>query len=235
VAGPDEFSVSPPAGIARGVDYARAPEISVNRIDHAEWVDELRPGAVGRERALARLHALLVRAARAEAGRRGRRLGIAGPELDDLAHEAAGDALLAILAKLDQFRGESRFVTWAYKFVVLEVAQRTTRHAWRRAAPLREPADWEQLPDRFGFAPGEALQWRELFAELRRGVEHDLTAHQRRVFEAIVLHQVPLDVLVDELGSTRGAIYKTLFDARRKLRARLAANGYMDDLGTLRA
>ena len=57
-------------------------------------------------------------------------------------------------------------------------------------------------------------------------MEAELTARQRRVFVAIVLHDVPLDALVIELASTRNAIYKTLFDARRKLRAALAANGY---------
>jgi RNA polymerase sigma-70 factor, ECF subfamily len=47
------------------------------------------------------------------------------------------------------------------------------------------------------------------------------------VFVAIVLNGVPLDALTVELASNRNAIYKTLFDARRKLRAALAANGYM--------
>ena len=203
----------------------------MNRIDNADWAADLAPDAANRDHAVARLHALLLRAARAEAGRRGRRLGIAGAELDDLAHEAAADALLAILAKLNQFRGESRFVTWAYKFVVLEVAHKTTRHAWRRAAPHGEVDDWESLPDRFGFSPREAVEWREMLVELRRGVQEDLTAHQRRVFEAIVLREVPLDVLMEQLGSSRGAIYKALFDARRKRRARLVAKGYMEDIG----
>ena len=199
-------------------------------VDQADWVVQLARGAADREQAMTRLHEVLLRAARKEAGRRGPRLGIGGPELDDLAAEAAGDALLAILGKLDQFRGESRFLTWAYKFVVLEVAHKTTRHAWRRTAPLWEEDAWRALPDRFGFSPSEVVERREVLVELRRGVQ-ELTAHQRRVFEAIVLHGVPLDVLVEQLDSSRGAVYKTLFDARRKLRARLVANGYMDDLG----
>lgn len=181
---------------------------------------------------MARLHELLLRAARAEARRRGPRLGIAGPELDDLGAEAAGDALLAILAKLEQFRGESRFLTWAYKFVVLEVAHKTTRHAWRRSAPLWDEDAWRALPDRFGFSPSEVVERREVLAELHEGVQKELTDHQRRVFTAIVLQGVPLDVLVEQLDSSRGAVYKTLFDARRKLRARLVAKGYMDDLGS---
>jgi len=203
-------------------------------LSSADWVAELRPAARDRERAIGELYVLLLRAARAEAARRGPRLGIAGAELDDLAHQAAGDAAVAVLAKLDQFRGESRFETWAYKFAILEVAQKTTRHAWLRAAPRGNGDDWEALPDRFGFSPSEASEWREMFSELRRAVQEELTAHQRRVFEAIVLQDVPLDVLVVQLQSSRGAIYKTLFDARRKLRAALVAKGYMNGVGSER-
>ena len=64
---------------------------------------------------------------------------------------------------------------------------------------------------------------------MRRAVDDKLTARQRAVFVAIVVNEVPLDTLVLELASSRNAIYKTLFDARRKLRAALAANGYIGD------
>jgi RNA polymerase sigma-70 factor (ECF subfamily) len=197
--------------------------------ESAEWLAALEGFGSVREAALARLHALLLRAAHAEAARRASGLGVGGRELDDLGQQAADDALLAIVGKLGQFRGESRFTTWAYKFVVLEVASKLTRHAWRRAAPGRVEEDWDLLPDRFGFGPAEAADWGELFALLRRAVEEDLTPRQRRIFVAIALNGVPLDVLVQELGSNRGAIYKSLFDARRMLRARLVANGYMND------
>jgi RNA polymerase sigma-70 factor (ECF subfamily) len=72
----------------------------------------------------------LLRAARREAARRGPRAQITGPELEDLACQAAGDALLAITRKAGQFRGESRFTTWAYKFVVFEVSAKIGRHFW---------------------------------------------------------------------------------------------------------
>jgi RNA polymerase sigma-70 factor (ECF subfamily) len=58
-------------------------------------------------------------------------------------------------------------------------------------------------------------------------VDDELTPRQRQVFVAIVLNDVPLDALALELASNRNAIYKMLFDARRKLRAALAANGYL--------
>ncbi|HET9966770.1 MAG TPA: sigma-70 family RNA polymerase sigma factor, partial [Streptosporangiaceae bacterium] len=182
-----------------------------------------------REAALARLHEMLVRIARGEVGRRAPRLRLAGPELDDLAYQAAADALIAITGKLGQFRGESRFTTWAYKFVVFEVSAKVGRHFWLRPEVPLDAGDWDRLPARFGFGPAQEAEWRDLLAALRRAVDEELTARQRRIFVAIVLNGVPLDALVIELASSRNAIYKTLFDARRKLRAALAANGYVGD------
>jgi RNA polymerase sigma-70 factor (ECF subfamily) len=182
---------------------------------------------LAREQALARLHELLLRAARAELGRRAWRHPITGPELDDMAYQSADDALLAITAKLGQFRGESRFTTWAYKFVVLEVSSKLGRHFWQRPAVALDAADWERLPDRFGTSPADHAERRDLIAAVRHAVEEQLTDRQRRVFIAIVVDGIPLDALVVQLGSSRNAIYKTMFDARRKLRAALAANGYL--------
>ena len=176
---------------------------------------------------MGRLHALLVRIARGEAARRGPRLAITGPELDDLAYQAAADALLAITSKLGQFRGESRFTTWAYKFVIFEVSAKIGRHFWRHPAVPLDAEDWDRLPARFGADPAHEAEWGDLFAALRRAVDTELTPRQREIFVAIVLNEVPLDTLVIHLGSSRNAIYKMLFDARRKLRVALAANGYL--------
>jgi RNA polymerase sigma-70 factor (ECF subfamily) len=195
--------------------------------ESAEWVGALAGAGRRREAGLARLHELLVRIARGEAARRGPRLAITGPELDDLAYQAAADALVAITGKLGQFRGESRFTTWAYKFVIFEVSAKLGRHFWRHPAVRLDAEDWEQLPARFGADPAHQAEWGDLFAALRRAVDSELTPRQREVFVAIVLNDVPLDTLVIHLGSSRNAIYQVLFDARRKLRAALAANGYL--------
>lgn len=195
--------------------------------DSARWVAALAPGAPGRDAAITRLHELLLRVARSELRRRRSRWGIDGPELEDLAHHAASDALLALLAKLEQFRGESRFTTWAYRFVVLEVSMKLGRHFWRTAgAHENADEDWELVPDRIGMSPHARAEWHDLVGELARAVDEDLTPHQRRVFGAIVLRGTPLDALVAELHTTRGAIYKAMFDARRKLREALVASGY---------
>jgi RNA polymerase sigma-70 factor (ECF subfamily) len=153
----------------------------------------------------------------------------------DVAHQAAADAMVAITAKLSQFRGESRFTTWAYKFVIFEVSTKIGRHFWRNRTVAMDAEDWSQLPERFGLDPAHDLEWRDLVESLHRAVDEVLTDRQRQIFVAIVLNAVPLDVLVLELGSNRNAIYKTLFDARRKLRTALVAKGMMDTESSERA
>ena len=197
--------------------------------ESAEWVAALADTGPRRDEALARLHEMLVRFALSEVRRRGRRQRITGPELDDLAYQAAADALLAITKRSAEFRGESRFTTWAYKFVVFNVSAKIGRHFWQSSRVSLEAEEWDRLPGRFGFDPAQEAEWRDLLGALRRVVDEELTPRQRRVFVAIVLNDVPLDTLVIELASNRNAIYKTLFDARRKLRAALVTNGYLPD------
>ena len=189
------------------------------------WIAALQGPAPAQ--ALAELHALLLRAARFELGRRSASLThVAAGELDDLAMQAAADAMVAVLAKLDSFRGESRFTTWAYKFALLEAGVKARRRAWQgREIPLEDDA-WAVLADD-GPSAHQVLQDSETLRALRVAVERSLTEHQRAVFVALALNEVPIDVLAERRGTTRGALYKTLHDARRKLRAALA-----DDAGT---
>ena len=197
--------------------------------DSGQWVRVLSGTGPQREAGLARLHELLLRIARAEVQRRSGKLRITGPEVDDLAYQAAADALLAIDLKIGQFRGESRFTTWAYKFVIFEVSAKIGRHFWAHPAVSMDAEDWDRLPGRLGPDPARETELRELADAVRRAVDEHLTPRQRKVFVAIVVNGVPMDALVAELGSTRNAIYKTMWDARRKLRSALAANGYLDD------
>jgi RNA polymerase sigma-70 factor, ECF subfamily len=197
--------------------------------ESADWVRSLSGTGAERHVALERLHEMLLRAALREARRRGARSRVTGPELDDLAHQAASDAMVAILGKLSTFRGESRFTTWAYRFAVLEVSSKLGRHYWRNPTVALDSEEWDQLPDRLGLDPGVRAEAAELVAAVRRAVDGLLTAHQRRVFVAIVVNGVPLDALVARLEVSRNAIYKVVFDARRKIRAALAADGYLDE------
>lgn len=198
-------------------------------MDSSSWLTALRGSGTKRNAALARLHEMLLRVATREAHRRGPATRIGGQELDDLAHQAANDAMVSLLAKLDTFRGESLFTTWAYRFVVLEVSSKLGRHFWRRPTVSLDAEDWERLPAWSAIDPLAQAQQRELITAVRRAVDETLTDHQRRLFVAIVVNGVPLDAMVSQSGSNRGAIYKTVFDARRKIRSFLTTNGYLDE------
>ena len=214
VAGPPSVS-SVTFSSARGLDA-----------DSRRWLEQLAATGRVRDDAVARLHALLLRAARFEVSRR--RLALAhlrGGDHDDLAQQAADDALVAVLAKLADFRGDSRFTTWAYKFALYEAAVKLRRRAWQdRELPL-EPDSWSLIAAA-GSSPSEYAADNELLAAVQTAITDALSAHQREVLVAITLNGVPIDVLAQRLNTTRGALYKTLHDARKKLRRQLTTNGY---------
>jgi RNA polymerase sigma-70 factor (ECF subfamily) len=193
------------------------------------WIEELQATGVERARALDRLHDLLLRAVRAEAHcRRHLYPEIAGVELDDLCRQAADDAVVAVTAKLDGYRGTSRFTTWAYAFAIFEVSVKLRRHAWRRGRipTADDDTTWDRLAERAGTAEA-GIESAELLRALRRAITEELTARQRQVFVAVALNDVEIDVVADQLSSTRGAIYKVLHDARTKLRRRLEREGHL--------
>jgi RNA polymerase sigma-70 factor (ECF subfamily) len=186
-----------------------------------EWLRCLRGHSREHDDAVARLHGLLLRAARFECARRRPTLPhLRGDDLDDIANQAADDALVSILARLDRFRGASRFTTWAYKFALLEAAVKLRRRSWQgREVPL-EPETWSLFSDA-GLEPDESAEQTELLATLQQAIGDVLTPHQRQVLVALALNGVPIDVLSERLNTTRGALYKTLHDGRRKLRSHL--------------
>ncbi len=190
------------------------------------WVDCFKASGNRYSECLARLHALLLRVAKHEATRRSGSLRVHGPEIEDIAQQAADDALMAIRAKVVTFRGESRFTTWAYRFVVFEVSTKIGRHFWRHPPIDMDQKTWDQLPDPLPLQPEHIAEFREVQIAVRRAIDEDLTEHQRRVFVAVALNEVPMDAFAREIGSNRNAVYKTLFDARRRIRASLAAAGH---------
>ena len=203
------------------------PEQGVPPLDEEsrEWLRSLRADGPVKDEAVARLHALLLRAALFEVARRRPTMPhLRGNDLDDIANQAADDALVSVLRRLDDFRGASRFTTWVYKFALLEAAVKLRTRAWQgREVPL-EPESWS-LFSSARLEPDQEMEQSELLVTLQRAVAEVLTPHQRSVLVALALNGVPIDVLAERLSTTRGALYKTLHDARRKLRK------HLDDCG----
>jgi RNA polymerase sigma-70 factor (ECF subfamily) len=206
---------------------ASEPASATVRFDDpsARLLAALRATGASRRDAVSELHALLLRAARFELGRRAAMLAACGAvELDELAQESADEAVTAVLAKLDSFRGESRFTTWAYKFALLEASVRARRRMWREREVPTEPADMGLVADRLA-SPHDDAERRELLGAIFNAIRDELSERQRTVLVAITLQDVPIDVLAERIGTSRGALYKTLHDARAKLRSALAADG----------
>jgi RNA polymerase sigma-70 factor (ECF subfamily) len=208
------------------VSIESAPATRLDPVSR-RWIDQLRVEHPRREQTAAQLHDLLHRAAVLELRRRqAQRPVLLGPELDDLAQQCADDAVVNVLAHLDDFQGLSRFTTWAYAFAVFEVSTKLARHAWQRHPPTTRELDFSELPDSSAERPGDRLEAHEQLHALRHAIDDGLTVRQREVFVAIALNDVAIDVLALQLNTNRNAIYKNLFDARRKLRALLAAAGH---------
>ena len=197
---------------------------------NAEWLSDLKADGAVQAAALEELRAYLVRAARFALRRT--RLGQDRPgEADQLAEDCAQEAVLAILARLDDFRGESRFTTWAYKFAVNIALVAARRADWRHVsldALLDERAVRTALAraDPAADEPERAAGQAEAWAVVQHVIEHALTDRQRQAMKALVIDEVPLDELVRHWDSSRNAVYKLLHDARRRVRAELVARGF---------
>jgi RNA polymerase sigma-70 factor, ECF subfamily len=222
-----------PPGLARPTAF-RPSASRARRLDaeSQSWIERLNPDSPEREAAIQALHGLLLKGARFEVNRR----RAAFPHRDgndhhDLAHQSADDALVAVLSKLDDFRGDSRFTTWAYKFALVEAGAKLRRRAWQeREVPL-DPDGWARIADGSS-TPQQDVETTELLAAVQEAIDDDLTPRQRKVLVAVTLNDVPIDVLAERMNTTRGALYKTIHDARGKLRVALAARGLSVDRHT---
>ncbi|GAA5164175.1 RNA polymerase sigma factor [Ornithinimicrobium tianjinense] len=197
-----------------------------------DWVLAL--GTPGHEQTVAmrQLHGLLVRAAAHQVWRMRSLVDGCSPErVDEIANGAADVAMTTLLGKLHTFEGHSRFTTWAYKFALLQAASDVRQQAWRRQeVRLRDldPSDL-QLPDRRPGGPEQEAEALDLASAMARAMHECLTAYQRQIAVALLVDEVPIDVLAARLGTTRGALYKTVHVARTRLRAELTAMGYLDE------
>jgi RNA polymerase sigma-70 factor, ECF subfamily len=190
-----------------------------------DWIAELTGDGPVRDDALRRLHALLLRGARFQVSRMSSLRALVGAaQVEDVITLAADEAMVAVLGKLNTFEGRSRFTTWAYKFAVLQAAVELRRQAWsQREVPLdAAPPLIETRP-----SPDQYAEGAELATAVRHAIDRVLTPHQRRIALALIVDEVPIDVLAERLGTNRNALYKTLHDARSRLRAHLALEGYL--------
>jgi RNA polymerase sigma-70 factor (ECF subfamily) len=199
---------------------------------NSDWLRDLQASGEEQAAALGELRAYLLRAARFALHRRAGQLAHRAPaDVDQLAEDCAQEALLAILARLDEFRGDSRFTTWAYTFAVHAALVAARREAWK-AVPLDtlldDPGGLARLGEiaSLDADPDRRVRRAEAWAVIRDVLAHELTTRQRQALHALLVEDVPLDELVRHWRSNRNAIYKLVHDARRRLKARLESRGF---------
>lgn len=191
------------------------------------WVNGLAGRGVDHERTCRDLHAILLRAAKFEVGQRRSAHHLGGADLDDIACQAASDALLLIIRKAGEFRGDSRFTTWATRFVGFEVRAKLRQYASRRRTVALAPEHQEQLVDA-NSDPSVQAEGQELAEAIHRVVNDRFSSHQRKVFLALLMRDVTPADLASRMGLNANAIYQIAFRARHCLRSQLRANGLLD-------
>lgn len=197
----------------------------MQRRTNQEWVSALQ--GPDREVALAELFAIL---------KHGLTYALSSRANVDMAHieDFAQDAVLRILEKLDSFRGESQFTTWANKIAIHVAFTELRRRRWQNVSldgiVESQEGDWipESLADPAA-TPEQSATQRQLLSTLRRLISRELTDKQRQAMVAIVLQGMPLDEVARRMDTNRNALYKLLHDARKRLKRELLAEGLSPD------
>jgi RNA polymerase sigma-70 factor (ECF subfamily) len=197
-----------------------------------EWLTQLRSAGPDQQEAIEDLRRALERAALFYIRRRAPGLkGAATDELESLAEDAAQEATLQVLDKLDSFRGESRFLTWASAIAVGRAMTALRRRLWQDVSLDRMPDGWQEPADSAisgnGWEhPDLAAERREMWEVIRDVVASELTQRQRDVLNQVVLNGANAEEVAERMGTSPGALYKMTHDARRKLKAGLLKRGF---------
>ena len=206
----------------------------MNTRTNEEWLENLRASGSAQEAAITDLRDLLLRTVLFFFSRN---LGdfdrLTRDEILQLAEDCAQEALIAVLNHLADFRGDSKFTTWAYKFAINFALMTARRERWKGISLDQlsfvdggSPAEWAMQGKEPSLTPDQFVMQVEILETIREVIEQDLTDKQRRVLILMVFNEVPMDEVARQLGTNRNAIYKMLHDARRKMKYRLQARGF---------
>ena len=205
-----------------------------NTRTNEEWLHDLRANGAVQEAAIDDLRNLLLRAVLFFFSRNlGDFGGLARDEILRRAEDCAQDALVAVMNHLSDFRGDSKFSTWAYKFAINIALMTTRRERWKDISLDQLSysdddtlSEWMMRDKSPGLAPDQSALRGEVGEIIREVIERDLTDKQRSVLIMMIFNEVPMDEVVRRLHTNRNAIYKLLHDARRKLKNGLQARGF---------
>jgi RNA polymerase sigma-70 factor (ECF subfamily) len=199
-----------------------------------EWLRDLNASGASQEKAIADLRDILLRAALFFFSRNLGDFGdLSRDEILQRAEDCAQDALIAVMQHLPEFRGDSKFTTWAYKFAINMALMAARRERWKgvsldqlSVSSESTLSEWVMQDKSDGVAPEQSAMQDEVGEIIREVIQRDLTDKQRRVLLLMVFNEVPMDEVVRHLGENRNAVYKMLHDARRKLKSGLQRRGF---------
>jgi RNA polymerase sigma-70 factor (ECF subfamily) len=193
-----------------------------------QWLQDLDEPGPRQDQALTDLRQILVRGLGYAMAKYSK---VTESDLQDFAQ----DALLKVLAGLKTFRGQSRFTTWAQKIAVHTAFTELRRRRWRDvsleavtgppegkdAKPLFIPS---ALVDPSTSTEQHAMQ-SEILDVMRGVIEHELTDKQRQAMVAVRFQGMPIEEVAQRMDTNPNALYKLLFDARKRLKERMLAKG----------
>lgn len=199
-----------------------------------EWLNDLNAGGSSQEAAITDLRDILLRATLFFFNRNlGDFGGLSHNEIQQRAEDCAQDALIAVMSHLSDFRGDSKFSTWVYKFAI-NIALMAARHERWKGFSLDELSEsgeeafseWIMRDKSDGVAPEQSIMQDQLSELIRNVIDQELTAKQRQVLLLMVFNETPMDEVVRHLGTNRNSVYKLLHDARQKLKSSLLSHGF---------
>ena len=199
-----------------------------------EWLDALRGEGAEQQEVLDDLRQYLLRATLYFLGHnRGQLRDLDPSEIEQLAQDIAQEAIITILDRLDDFRGESKFTTWVYSFAINIALVQLRRQRWKGVSLETLLGDGETpellLEDEKAIDPSRSAQQEEIWQIVREVIDNELTDRQRQILVAVGIEDLPMDEVTQYYGMNRNAVYKMMHDARVRLRKRLEERGFTVD------
>lgn len=154
-------------------------------------------------------------------------------EIEQMTQDFVQDALLKILDNLESFRGESKFTTWATKIATRVAISELRRVRYKNYSLDHLTADGEIMPAITSLgvtpedtpAPENFAEREEVFRIVDEAIENALTERQRLALTAYVIDGANIEVIAEQMGTNRNALYKLIHDARVKLKKHMEEQG----------
>lgn len=197
-----------------------------------EWLTALHKSGDAQDQALSDLREYLVRAAyvylrdgRSELSH------LSTNHLYEMAEDYAQNALMSIQNSLEKFRGDAKFTTWSYRFVINEAAADLRKKQYREFSwdEVREQGTavfTAVLATTTALEPELKTERAELIRFLLQIIETELNERQQIALLEIHFRGRSMQEVAEILETTPNTVYKMLHDARKKIRAKLLARHY---------